>query len=87
MAHVLSYNVVPVDIPARLDDHNTPLSHILAQTTMTTYSLEHISYKSHGEEQTKSFTPLSGPISERKLYTEAGEPRAARYSSSSTYLE
>ena len=74
IGHILSCNVVPVDSPARLENHKTPISALLATTNSSTYSIHHSSFKSYDGEHIKSHEDTNtGSYIERILNTYAGE--------------
>ncbi|KAH8172492.1 hypothetical protein LIA77_06747 [Sarocladium implicatum] len=85
LAQVLSCNVVPIDSPARLENHKTPLASLLATTNSPSYSIHHSSVKSYDWEQVKSHeNSYTGLYVERLLNTDAATSyaiKSARYNS------
>jgi len=71
--HVLSYNIVPVDSPGRLENHKTPLESLLAATNSPLYAIEHSSTKGHQQGHIKTYETDAGPEITRELDTDAGE--------------
>lgn len=55
MEHVLTYNILPTNLPARLENHHRPFQDVLQITGATTYSSEHTSHQKHGQWASKSF--------------------------------
>jgi hypothetical protein len=55
MEHILTYNILPTNLPARLENHHTPFQDALQITGSTTYSMEHTSHQKRGQWTKKSF--------------------------------
>jgi hypothetical protein len=74
MYHVATSNVVPVDSPARLENHKTSFASLLASVNQPLYAIDHSSAKAHQQNFIKSHEDAnSGKVYERVHDTSAGE--------------
>lgn len=73
LGHVLSGSLVPVDSPARLENHRNTLADVLGATEgKSTYAVEHSSSKAYEGKHIKTHETDAGVDGKRETQTNAG---------------